>query len=259
MNRPGSTAPTLYLRNLMRPVSRVRYLVWRVAGAKRSLTVQLSGGPRLVIRPAPAGDLSVAHEIFVQELYRSPRPLASESVRRIVDVGANVGYAISYFAHSFPAAAIVAFEPHPAHLSQIAQNLAANRLEGRVTIVPAAAGVATGQAFLTDSGEASHLVVEAKNGQIPVPVVDFFATVGEGPIDLLKMDCEGAEYDLLIDDRFATLNPRGLVLEWHTSRERPHADEAICARLTNLGFVIEKVMEYSIEGNRFGLLWAYPS
>ncbi len=259
MNRPATAVPTPYLRDLMRPLSRVRYLLWRVVRAKRCLTVELSSGPRLIVRPTPAGDLSVAHEIFVQELYRSPRPLPSESVRRIVDVGANVGYAIGYFAHRFPGASIIAFEPHPIHLSQIAQNLAVNRLEGRVTIIPAAAGVATGQAFLTDSGEASHLVAEAKNGQIPVPVVDFFATVGEEPIDLLKMDCEGAEYDLLMDDRFATLIARSLVLEWHTSRERPHADEAICARLTNLGFVIEKVMEYSIEGNRFGLLWAYPS
>ncbi len=241
----------------MRPASRLRYLAWRASRAAHHLTVELRNGPSLVIRPTPSGDLSVAYEVFVQELYRSPRPLTDFSMKRIVDVGANVGYAISYFAHHFPEAAIVAFEPHPAHLHQIGQNIRVNSLENRVHVIAAAAGIAARRAFLTDAGESSRIAEQAEGGQIAVPVKDFFATVGAGTIDLLKMDCEGAEFDLLMDGRFATLDVRTVVLEWHANKQRPHADATLCERLAGVGFALEKVMEYSLEGNRFGLLWGY--
>ena len=247
------------LRALMRPASRLRYLVWRASGAAHDLTVSLRDGPRLIIRPAPAGDLSVAYEIFVEELYKSPRALTPTSAKRIVDVGANVGYASSYFAHCFPQAAIVAFEPHPAHLLQIERNLRANGVEGRVQVIPAAAGPSGRSAFLIDDGEASRIIEEPHQGRIAVQVVDFFDAIGKDAVDLLKLDCEGAEFDLLMDDRFATLDVRALVLEWHTSPQRPFADTAIFERLATLGFSLKKGSEYSIGGNRFGLLWAYRS
>jgi len=245
------------LRTLMRPVSRLHYLLWRVTGSRREVTVSLSTGPRLVIRPSPAGDLSVAYEIFVDELYRSPRPLVPPAVRRIVDVGANVGYALTYFTQAYPAATIVAFEPHPTHLAQIECNLTANGLSDRVRVIRAAAATQSGGAFLIDAGEASRVIDRAGDGRIPITVVDFFEVIGAAPIDLLKLDCEGAEYDLLMDSRFAQLDVRALVLEWHTGPQRPRADATIRERLAILGFFLVDGIEYTLGGNRFGLLWAY--
>jgi FkbM family methyltransferase len=245
------------LRALLSPASRIRYLIWRMTGSRRDLTVSLRNGPCLVIRPAPAGDLSVAYEIFVDELYRSPRPLAPAAVRRIVDVGANVGYALNYFARAYPAATIVAFEPHPAHLAQIERNLAANALSDRVQLIRAAAAKQSGSAFLIDAGEASQVVDQAGDGRIPITLVDLFAVIGAAPIDLLKLDCEGAEFDLLIDKRFAQLEVRALVLEWHTNPQRPRADATIRERLATLGFSLVDGIEYTLGDNRFGLLWAY--
>jgi FkbM family methyltransferase len=238
-------------------MSRLRYLAWRAAGLAYPLTVSLRSGPRLVIRSTPTGDLSVAYEIFVEEQYRSPRALDSSVVKRIVDVGANVGYSLSYFAESFPSAVILAFEPSPVHLTQIDKNLSANALEQRVQVIRAAAGTTAGQGFLIDAGEASRVVDEPAKGRIAVPIVDFFCTIGEGAVDLLKLDCEGAEFDLLMDTRFEKLDVRTLVLECHANRERPHADAAIVERLAALGFTLENGTEHELGDNRFGMLWAY--
>ncbi len=261
MSKPAASrlAKTPRLRALMRPASRLRYLIWRVTGSRRDLTVRLRKGPRLVMRPAPAGDLSVAYEIFVDELYRSPRPLAPATIRRIVDVGANVGYALAYFAQAYPAATVVAFEPHPAHLAQIEHNLRVNALSDRVELVRAAAATESGRAFLLDAGAASRVIDQPGDARIPITLVDFFAFVGAAPIDLLKLDCEGAEYDLLMDTRFAQLDVRALVLEWHTNLQRPRADATIRERLATLGFSLVDGIEYTLGGNRFGLLWAYHS
>jgi hypothetical protein len=44
-------------------------------------------------------------------------------------------------------------------------------------------------------------------------MVDFFEPVTPGRIDLLKLDCEGGEWDILMDRRFPTLDVGAIVLE----------------------------------------------
>jgi FkbM family methyltransferase len=239
----------------MRTASRLRYLAWRATPIRRQITLRLRGGERIVVRPPPSGDLSVAFEIFVAELYRSPRPLPA--VSRIVDVGANVGFSVTYLARRFPTATVTAFEPHPAHLLQLARNVKANHLGDRVTVIPAAAGAASGRGFLSDAGECSRLVLEAAQDGIEVPIADFFAAIGDEPIDLLKMDCEGGEHALVMDDRFAALRIAAIVLEWHAG-PYPAADETrLQRRLLDLGFEIETGTAQALGDRRWGMLWAY--
>jgi hypothetical protein len=82
----------LRLRDLMRPLSRLKYLAWRVASLGSAITVRLYSGERLILRCSPATDISVAYEVFVMEIYRPPTKLDPATVRSIVDLGANVGY-----------------------------------------------------------------------------------------------------------------------------------------------------------------------
>lgn len=243
------------LRDLMRPASRLRYLAWRASGTRGCLTIELRSGERLVMRPPPAGDLSVAYEVFVEELYHPPRAIFS--VRRIIDVGANVGYALTHLAARFQDAELIAFEPHPSHLVQLQQNIKANGLAARTTVVPAAVGVAPGRAFLSDAGEASRVFTDSASGRIEVAVTDFFDAVGPEPIGILKMDCEGSEYALVMDPRFAALAVDTLALEWHNTREHPDADAGLRARLARLGFAIQDGADHESPDGRFGMLWGY--
>src|SRR6185437_5675225 len=179
------------LRDQMTSLSRLRYLAWRAAPFGTSLKATLLNRQRLILRSAPADDLEIAYEVFVTEVYRSPRVIAPRSVHRIVDVGANVGYTVLYWAEHFPGAHIEAFEPHPEHLNLLAQNVHLNNLEQRVTVRPVAAGVHTESAYLVDAGSSSRVVSQNRPGVIPIQTIDFFEAIGTAPIDLLKLDCEG--------------------------------------------------------------------
>jgi len=53
------------------------------------------------------------------------------------------------------------------------------------------------------------------NKVLPIDVFDFFKAVEGRKIDFLKLDSEGGEYDLVCDPRFADLDARFLVMEWH--------------------------------------------
>lgn len=241
---------TARLRDRMVWPDQVRYLAWRVIG-QRPLTVRLKTGERVVLRKPPATDLDTANELFVQQCYRSPRPFASDAVRQVIDLGANVGYSVVHWLRQFPEARVVAFEPHPAHCRQIRRHLQLNGGVGRVTLVEAAAGTAAGAAILTDEENRSSLIGAAEG--LTVPVVDLFATVGGEPIDLLKMDIEGAEYPLLADPRFADLRPRVVVLEWHTIPALASGPEWCERRFAEYGYGTTRTWD----AGDHGILWAF--
>ncbi len=240
------------LRNLMPLSSRIPYVLWRIIPARKSITIRLYTGETITVRRPPDFDLEVAFEVFVSKQYLSPRPLSS--VRLVVDVGANVGCSLAFLAREFPKARIVAFEPHPANAQQAVTNIRANHLQDRVDLHVSAAGVRRATAYLTDRSARSHVVPDdSEVGLLPIEVADFFETVGSAQIDLLKLDCEGGEYDLLMDSRFESLNLRVLVMEWHLTPQHPNADLELARRLGNCGWDLVPVSEYRGHDSESGL------
>ncbi|WP_164008103.1 FkbM family methyltransferase [Pyxidicoccus trucidator] len=241
------------LRDLLTPLSRLRYLAWRALPLGRRLTVRLRSGERLMLRPLPATDLDTAFELFVAEVYRPPFPVEPDATRRIVDVGANCGHSLIFWGRQYPRSHVVAFEPHPTHLDLLERNVALNALSGRLTLHRAAAGVSAGEVQFLDAENRSSIVDAASGPTLRVPLVDFFDTVGPEPIDLLKMDIEGGEYPLLKDPRFARLQVRTLVMEWHRTSEHPDG-KAWCERaLAEMGYEVRAGIW---TGEENGLLWA---
>ncbi len=250
------------LRDLMTLPSRFRYLTWRAVGFPPEATVKLHSGERLIIRPKPASDLDIAREIFVGQIYHPTRPSNPELVDLIVDIGANVGYSVSYFAKRYTEAQIEAFEPHPVHVELLRRTLDLNRITERVMVHPVAAGTIQGKAWLDDRGGGSQLSTDQSNGMFPITVVDFLDAMEGRKIDLLKIDCEGGEYQLIMDSRFPTLSVNRIVMEWHSTKANPNAGQELCERLRSLGWEIDIVFEDRNPPDNLGylatgVLWAY--
>lgn len=242
------------LRDQMKNWSKIRYLIWRARSAKEPITVELSTGEKLILRQSPTDDLDIAYEVFVGEGYKSPRKLDQSSVRRIVDLGANVGYTCVYWLANFPRAQVLAFEPHPVHVRLIRSQLEINGWSERVSLYPSAASTQPGELFLTDDGCKSKMVARAGPARIPVPRVDWFECIGHDPIDLLKIDIEGGEYDILADARFADLHIKAMVMEWHVTEDHPDGAEWCFSRLRRLGYSTHAVSDLKSDQ---GMIWAF--
>jgi FkbM family methyltransferase len=227
--------PVKKLRHLMTPASHLMYLAWRFTSVTSDLTVFLKGGEKLRLRRPPSTDLNIAYEVFAKEVYRGPQPPDRSSVRRIVDLGANVGLSVLYWATHYPGARIEAYEPHPVNLARLEAHLTMNRIASRVTVHSAAVGISPATAWLSDEGGSSRLGDRGGNG-FSVPVVDFFESVGSGTIDLLKIDIEGGEYAIFMDQRFSRLDVRSIAFEWHNFPPHPDAEQQIFSRLNQLGW-----------------------
>ncbi len=147
-------------------------------------------------------------EIFFDDTYLGgfpPRVISNQSLDTVLDVGANVGYFSLMMASKFPDAKILACEPMPNNLAQLrAYN---QELNTSLTIIPnAIAGKNGHQILFFDEADAfttsaSSVSVLDNNDQIKVETMTLHTLMSEyqlQEIDLLKLDCEGAEYDILL-------------------------------------------------------------
>ena len=204
----------------------------------------------------PRLDLQVAREQLTRSGY-SPPPEVSTALgdfhpRRVLDLGANIGFfTLSVLARDV-ATHVVAVEPDPDNLAILRRNLDQNSLGASVEIVAAAAGTEVGQTrFAAGFRELGH-VTDSPDG-IAVDEVDFF-DLASG-CDHIKMDIEGGEWAILRDPRLADLGASTLVMEWH-HRNAGVDDPAIEAErlLRTAGY---QVVHCGREGGRVGELWAY--
>jgi FkbM family methyltransferase len=149
------------------------------------------------------------------------RPIGWEQLRLVVDIGAHVGAFVCWAASRATTARIVAFEPEPRNFNDLKANVLRNDLKGRVELVNAAAASVDGEMALHVQGDDRQLSSVVANAGVAVPVRcinldEYIRTSLDGPIDLLKMDVEGAEWDILPslgDDTWARISR--VVVEVH--------------------------------------------
>ncbi len=140
----------------------------------------------------------------------------------IVDVGAGLGdFAISV-AKKHPHCQIYAFEPFPESFNLLRENL---RLNGVSNVIasPAAIGAKSGHAFLATTGKAvQHTTTHpasSNENTVKVPMLslrELFDSNNVEYCDLLKIDCEGCEFDALLNTPPEILTMvRRICLEYH--------------------------------------------
>lgn len=152
-----------------------------------------SGGSSFAFTVTGGSDIAALDEVFVEQQYQLPQDLGP--VETILDLGSNVGASVRYLATRYPQAHIYAFEPNPAIQRQLADNL-----DGlaNVRICRYAVGAADSVARLhVPSGFSMKASLHRSGEGVEVPVRSIASAVDElglGPVDLIKFDVEGAEY-----------------------------------------------------------------
>ena len=166
--------------------------------------------------------------IFKEELYG----MRAGDAPRIIDAGANIGMASLYFKRHFPRVRITAFEPDPRIASVLQKNMQSFGYDD-VEVIRAAVSDHDGiMRFAADHADGGRL---ASDGQEEVKVVRMRNYLDE-PIDLLKLDIEGAEFDVLKDCEDRLANVRRLFVEYHSFADRPQLMPDLFAILRFAGF-----------------------
>lgn len=170
-------------------------------------------------------------EIFTDGIY----DFTTERKRPfIVDCGANIGLSVIRTKMCHPLSDILTFEADPAIFATLRSNLAVLGL-GDIEAECAAVATFDGHArFCIEGAEGGHL---AKDGQIEVPAVRLSKRLNRH-VDLLKLDIEGAEWDVLMDviDSDAIRNVQNLIVEFHGWKSEGRKLGIILTGLSKHGF-----------------------
>lgn len=156
-----------------------------------------------------------------------------------VDAGAHIGAATIALALDNPELRVVAIEPVPPNVELLRENVAANGLTERVTILPAAIGGSSDETVTVWYGYRGNETVEhhayignstlAYDGPnewphetVEAEAVSLRSLTADGEITFLKVDTEGGEWAFL--DSPAVTKVREIVGEWHPVRGRTARD-----------------------------------
>lgn len=180
-------------------------------------------------------------EIFLRGEYHF---VSAVSRPLIVDAGANIGIASLYFHVLYPDCRVLAFEPDPTAFSLLHRNVEANHLH--VRCVNAAVGAAEGSSSIyvdphCQGGVAASLFqVGGLSTAVDVQVVQLSRYITE-PVELLKLDVEGAETAVLRDlaESGKITEVRQAIIEFHPHKGQPANDLQECVRLLEPHFTVE--------------------
>ena len=242
------------------------YLLFKF-GLRKSdpLRLKARGG---IILEVPHGLVHTFKEIFMEECYMHglrhtfpPHPV-------IIDIGANVGFFTLYAASRFPDAEILAFEPIPSNFALLERNIELNRDRCAVSLYQVAVAGHSGYVTMISEGAdpyftSSSIVREGLSAGdddvslLKVPCTTLQTIFDEHEFencDLLKMDCESAEYEIILTcPEEYLMRVRQFAIEVHQGPKPEYRAEYLKEYFHTRGF-----RTYEAKG-AFGMLWAWLS
>ena len=192
-------------------------------------------------------DCHVLWDIYVLRPYLEPAPedleRASEYV--VVDCGANLGaYTTKVAQLDRGKVRVYSYEPCPENFALLRRNIEVNGLEN-VRAFQAAVGGARGRRrlYLSNKFSVMHSVVGGDRGRsvevAALTLADIVEANALERVDHLKMDVEGAEYEIFQAASDALLKKiRALSLEYHPHPE--HDVSQLIERFRDCGFRVER-------------------
>lgn len=184
------------------------------------------------------------NEIFTEDLYFFESDQAQPV---ILDLGANIGLSVLYFKKHYPGAQITAVEPLNANLKLLELNVFENNLSD-VNIFPVAVAPRAGQLTLhTDTENNWHSTASVIPGNWTktqttttkeVEAVTLSSLITQ-PIDLLKLDIEGAEQSVLLEALPKLNLVKQILCEFHPIAEQNLSH--LVAQLEKTNFKIELI------------------
>lgn len=245
-----------YLKKIIKEVNNwyIIPLVYYGLFRREFFILNLKEGQRLKLRANSTDFYAFVNVWIVKEYSKAGFEIGDHD--NIVDVGSHVGIFSVYASRFCKNGRIVSYEPVEKNFRLLQENLELNRLKN-VSAFNVAIAAKKGkikiyhgedQAASTIYGD-SHNYTEIDT----IPLREVFDSGQMERCDLLKLDCEGAEYEILAslpDEYFNRINR--ICMEYHQIRDSNRLLADMMHRLEKLGYRVTVVSH--TEG--LGLLFA---
>ena len=183
------------------------------------------------------------YEIFITKIYDKFFKVNKGDV--VVDIGGNLGL-FSYYALCKGAKQVYCFEPSPQSYNCIIENFNLDNL----VVEEAAVGSKDGEVTFNSNENSQTITCGSIN------LNTYIKTNNIEKIDYLKIDCEGAEYEIIesLDEQYLTNNIDKICLEYHLNKNGEI--NTILNKLKKCGFNVNfEYGDYQIN-DELGIIYA---
>ncbi len=173
------------------------------------------------------------NDIFGSQIYKFK---TSNTEPIIIDGGANIGLSILYFKQLYPSSHIIAFEPDVKIFNVLEKNIKHSGFSDVELINKALWSSETVLEFKSDGADGGSLYQgELQQEKYQVPTLRLRDYLNK-PIDLLKLDIEGAETQVIEDCYDLLTNVQHLFVEYHSFAEQHQSLNVLINILSQAGF-----------------------
>jgi FkbM family methyltransferase len=212
-------------------------------------TYRLRNGKKYKFRIQRGADADVAfgviHSIWTEHCY-TPVGFEIGPADTVVDVGSHVGVFAIFAAEKASAGRVIAVEPISGNYELLEQNILLNSSRNVVPLRAAISGKSGPVRIFLAEQNIEHSIhanlIHKTTGQEMIvqglSLADLMETQKINRIDFLKINCEGAEYDILLNCTDDTLRKiRRISLQYHNIDSQLNKDRLI-SFLRSKGFII---------------------
>jgi FkbM family methyltransferase len=224
------------------------YLVYKWTGKKADkFTFILRNGYKVTVprRIIPEFKESCFEEVYLKRL---PKKIQQKSNPTIIDIGANVGFFSIACIHKFRNPRIIAFEPVQRNFAELKNNTK-EIPKANLEIVNQAVSDREGEIILkydkTQSITTSASIFENQYGDDEEKVTSttlekIMAENKINEIDILKLDCEGAEYGIFYRTPKKVFDKiRSVALETHRGKGENENNDSLAKYVHSLGYTVK--------------------
>jgi FkbM family methyltransferase len=240
------------------------YYYSKIAKRGKILKIKLDNGVQYYFR-ARTLDRAVLKEIWTNDSYYRKGFEIGET-DTVIDIGGHIGVFSVYAAHYAKKGHVFAIEPFPDNYELLVSNIKLNGLknttpknvaigkeDGSSRLFVRPQKLKKGEVAYNSGGHSFHLIKDS-DSHIDVPTMSFNSLVDQldlKKIDFLKLDCEGAEFDIMYAASEASLaKVSKIIMECHPF-ENNTKDEMV-AFLEKHGFTCT-----AVKGDKYELYMIY--
>ena len=213
--------PNLDVNLDLLPSSRDKPLNFEFKGRPLTLVTGIYGNGKR------EGDFSA---VYVSEDYK----FLNVEDKNVIDIGANIGASSLYFALR-NAKKVVALEPYPYSYSIAIKNLQLNSIgKERVTLLNAGYGEDGTIKINSDFESTVGSDLKSSKEGVEIRIISLKTLLEENNFDtaVLKMDCEGCEYNIVNEQDEALRKFKQIQIEYHYGYEK------LKSKLEEVGFTV---------------------